>query len=74
MAADDERGVSPFPQPPTVFYKQYTDENVKAGRVPVPPPPIKGSYSMFGVSFDVCSTFNATFTDATSLNIELVVV
>ena len=59
MAADEERGVSPFPQPPAVFYKQYTDENVEAGRAPPPPPPIKGNYSMFGANFDVRSTFIA---------------
>ncbi len=57
MAAEDERGVSPFPQPPAMFYKQYTDENVKAGTAPAPPSPIKGSYSMFGAKFDVSSKY-----------------
>ena len=53
MAAEEERGVSPFPQPPAAFYKQYSEENVKAGSAPAPPPPIQGSYSVFGAKFDV---------------------
>ena len=53
MAAEDERGVSPFPQPPAMFYKQYTDDNIKSGKAPDPPAPIKGSYSVFGANFDV---------------------
>ena len=57
MAAEEERAVSPFPQPPAVFYKRYTEENVEAGTAPAPPPPIKGSYSVFGAKFDVNKTF-----------------
>ena len=53
MAAEEDRGVSTFPQPPALFYKLYTDENVKAGKVPAPPLPVKGTYSMFGNKFDV---------------------
>lgn len=53
MAAEEDRGVSTFPQPPALFYKLYTDENVKAGTVPVPPLPVEGTYSMFGNKFDV---------------------
>lgn len=48
-----EQGVSTFPDPPKLFYKLYTDENVQAGLVPKPPPVIKGSYSTFGLPFDV---------------------
>lgn len=58
MAAEDEHGVSPFPHPPAVFYKQYTDENVKAGKMPAPPPPVKGVYFMFGAKFDVRALAN----------------
>lgn len=53
MATEDEHAVSPFPHPPAQFYKQYTDENVKAGKVPAPPAPVKGVYFMFGAKFDV---------------------
>lgn len=53
MATDDEQGVSPFPRPPGLFYKLYTDENVKAGRAPAPPLPVKGVYHTFGAKFDV---------------------
>lgn len=51
--ADEERGVSPFPHPPAIFYKLYSDENVKAGKAPAPPQPVKGIYGMFGANFDV---------------------
>lgn len=51
--AEEDKGVSPFPHPPSLFYKLYTDENVKAGKVPAPPMPVKGTYFMFGAKFDV---------------------
>ena len=51
-----EQGVSTFPDPPKLFYKLYTDENVQAGVVPKPPAIIKGSYSTFGLPFDVSRT------------------
>lgn len=51
MAA--EEGVSPFPLPPSDYYTLYTDENVKAGIAPEPPPPIEGEYSVFGLHFEV---------------------
>ena len=37
-----------FPLPPTFYFKHYTNENVKSGNVPKPPPVIEGEYSMFG--------------------------
>ena len=55
MAVPDEQGVSSFPNPPTMFYKKYTDENVKAGLAPKPPAPVQGTYHMFGAPFDVSS-------------------
>ena len=42
-----------FPNPPALFYKLYTDENVTSGAAPPPPLPIKGPYRMFGAPFDV---------------------
>lgn len=49
----EEKGVSPFPNPPSLFYKLYTDENVKAGLASKPPRPTKGEYHMFGQPFNV---------------------
>ena len=42
-----------FPNPPALFYKLYTDENIRSGKVPQPPLPVKGPYHMFGAPFDV---------------------
>lgn len=52
MAAE-ERGVSPFPKPPSLFYKLYTDENVRSGLAPRPPAPVRGKYTAFGAPFNV---------------------
>ncbi|XP_015768035.1 PREDICTED: mediator of RNA polymerase II transcription subunit 7-like [Acropora digitifera] len=49
MAAE---GVCPFPLPPAQYYKLYTNENVENKTAPEPPPPLNGSYSMFGASFE----------------------
>ena len=46
-------GVCPWPSPPAQYFKLYTDENVESKRTPEPPPPIEGSYSMFGGTFQV---------------------
>lgn len=40
-----------MPLPPMQYVKLYTDENVKKGRAPKPPPPLKDTYTMFGVQF-----------------------
>merc|ERR1712059_40002 len=42
--------VSSMPVPPMNFVKLYTDEAVKKGTAPKPPPPIQDTYSMFGVT------------------------
>jgi hypothetical protein len=39
--------MSAFPPPPDLA-RQYTDENIAAGRVLPPPPPIQGHYVIFG--------------------------
>lgn len=41
-----------MPVPPIHYVKLYTDENVKAGRAPRPPPAIQDTYSMFGVTIN----------------------
>jgi len=41
MAAGEARGVSSMPLPPMQYVTLYTDENVKKGRAPKPPPPVK---------------------------------
>ncbi|KAB7497538.1 Mediator of RNA polymerase II transcription subunit 7 [Armadillidium nasatum] len=43
---------STFPPPPTQYINLYTDENVRRGRVPKPPPQPHGEYSMFGTAFN----------------------
>ena len=57
MAVNSEnQATQAFPNPPAVYYKLYTDENVQSGRAPPPPPPVKGPYHMFGAPFDVSKT------------------
>jgi len=41
MATGEARGVSSMPLPPMQYVSLYTDENVKKGRAPKPPPPVK---------------------------------
>lgn len=41
--------VTQMPIPPMNYVKLYTDEAVKRGTAPKPPPPIPDIYSMFGV-------------------------
>lgn len=43
--------VSSLPLPPMQYVNLYTDENIRKGRAPRPPPPIQDTYSMFGVQF-----------------------
>ena len=43
--------VSSLPLPPMQYVSLFSDENVKRGRIPKPPPPITDSYSMFGSQF-----------------------
>ena len=44
--------VSSLPLPPMQYVTLFSDENVKRGRTPKPPPPISDSYSMFGSQFN----------------------
>jgi len=52
MSAGDNNvtQVSSMPIPPMHYVKLYTDDNVKKGTVPKPPPPIQDTYSMFGMT------------------------
>lgn len=43
--------VSALPPPPVQYIKEYTDENIRKGLAPKPPPPIRDSYMMFGNQF-----------------------
>jgi mediator of RNA polymerase II transcription subunit 7 len=43
--------VSSMPPPPMQYIKHYTDDNVRRGIAPAPPPPITDSYTMFGNVF-----------------------
>ncbi|XP_067661334.1 mediator of RNA polymerase II transcription subunit 7-like [Haliotis asinina] len=47
----ENQGVSAFPLPPMQYAVIYTDENMKKGRTPHPPPPIQDNYTMFGAPF-----------------------
>ena len=58
-SAPEERRVSSFPTPPALFYKLYTDENVRSGLAPKPPAPVKGPYHMFGAPFDVSNVLGS---------------
>ncbi|KAK2188438.1 hypothetical protein NP493_132g05021 [Ridgeia piscesae] len=49
--AEGQQGVSSMPLPPMQYVSLYTDENIRRGRAPKPPPPIKDNYNMFGVTF-----------------------
>lgn len=40
--------VSSLPLPPMQYVNLFSEENVKRGRIPRPPPPISDGYSMFG--------------------------
>lgn len=52
MAAPEAMQVSSLPLPPLQYINLYTDENVRRGRAPKPPPPIHDTYSMFGNVFN----------------------
>jgi len=52
MAAPEITQVSSMPQPPMHYVKLYTDEAVKRGTAPRPPPPIPDTYSMFGTTIN----------------------
>ncbi|XP_057339635.1 mediator of RNA polymerase II transcription subunit 7 [Microplitis mediator] len=56
MANSDTIQVSSLPLPPLQYINLYTDENVRRGRAPRPPPPIHDSYSMFGNGFTADDT------------------
>lgn len=43
--------VSALPPPPMQYIKEYTDDNIRKGLAPKPPPPIRDSYMMFGNQF-----------------------
>ncbi|KAK9507021.1 hypothetical protein O3M35_008854 [Rhynocoris fuscipes] len=48
--------VCSLPLPPAQYINNYTDENIKRGRAPKPPPPINDTYSMFGNTFNADDT------------------
>jgi len=52
MASAEITQVSSMPQPPMHYVKLYTDDAVKRGTAPKPPPPIQDTYSMFGITIN----------------------
>jgi len=49
--SDNAAQVSSMPLPPMQYIMDYTDEAIKRGTCPKPPPPILDSYTMFGQPF-----------------------
>lgn len=43
--------VSTFPPPPWDYIRHYSDEMMQNGTSPAPPPPIAGTYFMFGKQY-----------------------
>ncbi|XP_015513859.1 mediator of RNA polymerase II transcription subunit 7 [Neodiprion lecontei] len=56
MATPEATQVSSLPMPPTQYINLYTDENVRRGRAPRPPPANHENYSMFGNMFNADDT------------------
>lgn len=56
MATPEATQVSSLPLPPVQYINLYTDENVRRGRAPRPPPAIHDTYSMFGNVFNADDT------------------
>ncbi|XP_044748939.1 mediator of RNA polymerase II transcription subunit 7 [Coccinella septempunctata] len=52
MASSDAIQVCSLPLPPMQYVNQYTDEMIRRGRAPRPPPPIQETYHMFGNAFN----------------------
>ncbi|CAH1098604.1 unnamed protein product [Psylliodes chrysocephalus] len=52
MANSDTIQVSSLPLPPMQYVTQYTDDALRRGRAPKPPPPIQDTYHMFGNAFN----------------------
>lgn len=52
MASSEGIQVSSLPLPPMQYVNHYTDDMIKRGRAPRPPPPIQDTYHMFGNAFN----------------------
>lgn len=56
MASNETVQVCSLPLPPAQYVSNYTEENIKRGRAPRPPPPVTDTYSMFGNTFNADDT------------------
>ncbi|KAL1139276.1 hypothetical protein AAG570_006262 [Ranatra chinensis] len=52
MSSSETTQVCSLPLPPVQYITHYTDDNIRRGRAPRPPPPIHDSYTMFGNTFN----------------------
>jgi len=50
--SSDTIQVSSLPLPPMQYVNQYTDDLIRRGRAPKPPPPIQDTYHVFGNTFN----------------------
>lgn len=73
MASSETSQVSSLPLPPAQYISQYTDENVRRGRIPRPPPPIHDTYSMFGNSFNADDAIIRPLENQVSTQVSLIV-
>lgn len=56
MSTPEASQVSSLPLPPMQYINNYSDDNIRRGRAPRPPPPIHDSYTMFGNTFNADDT------------------
>lgn len=54
--ANEQEQISSLPLPPVQYITLFSEENVRRGRVPKPPPIVQDTYTMFGRTFNADDT------------------